>query len=127
MKHLKWKHVVWLLLYLGMISTIVLVLLQVRQGVQDTGRDSKRQQEWLEWVEAARQQASGEGPVQRRVPQAEAPPLTLLMEDYFLVCVGTSCILATALFLTLMFLVQGSYNRRPATNAEPSGETDYGR
>jgi hypothetical protein len=125
MKHLKWKHAVWLLLYLGMISTTVLVLLQVRQGVQDSGRDSQRQQEWLEWVEAARQQASGEGPVQRRVPQAEAPPLTLLMEDYFLVCACTSCILATALFLTLMFLVQGSYNRHPATNEEPSGETDH--
>ncbi len=126
MKHLNWKHAVWLLLYLGMISTIMVVLLQVRHGVQDTGRDFQRQQDWLEWVEAARKQASGEGPVQRRVPQAEAPPLTLLMEDYFLICACTSCILATALFITLMFLVQGSYNKRPGTNEEPTGETDHG-
>ena len=126
MKHANWKNAAWLLLYLGMISTILLVLLQVRDGVQDTGRDSQRQQDWLAWVKAAREQASGEGPVQRRVPQSEAPPLTLLMEDYFLVCVCTSCILATALFITLMFLVQGSYNSRPGANEDPTGETDHG-
>lgn len=110
MKRWTWKYGVWILLYVGMIATIVLLLLRVQQQVQNDTLDPETQQHWDQWVETAREQASGDGPVQRRVPQSKNPPLSVLMDQYFLICLVTSCILATTLFLTLVFMIQGSYN-----------------
>jgi hypothetical protein len=112
MKRWTWKYGVWILLYVGMIATIVLLLLRVQQQVQNDTLDPETQQHWEQWVETAREQAAGDGPVQRRVPQSKNPPLSVLMDQYFLVCLVTSCLLATALFLTLVFMIQGSYNAR---------------
>ena len=104
-----------------MITTIVLVLLQIQDNVQSGTVDPDAQRHWDEWVETAREQASGEGPVQRRVPKSETPPLSVLMDEYFLVCLVTSCVLATALFLTLVFMIQGSYNAS-RRSSEPTSE-----
>ena len=121
MKRWTWKSAVWILLYVGMITTIVLVLLRVQDQVQDGTLDPNAQQHWDQWVETAREQAAGEGPVQRRVPQSKNPPLSVLMDQYFVVCLLTSCILATALFLTLVFMIQGSYNASRRARV-PAGE-----
>ena len=110
MKRWTCKSAVWILLYVGMITTIVLVLLRVQDQVQNGTLDPNAQQHWDQWVETAREQAAGDGPVQRRVPQSKNPPLSVLMDQYFVVCLLTSCVLATALFLTLVFMIQGSYN-----------------
>ena len=125
MKRLTWKHYIGILLSVGMISTIVLVLLQVRQQVQSHEQDPRVQQDWLDWVETAEKQAAGEGPVQRRVPQSEAPPLTMLMGRHFFVCLVASCVLATALYVTLVFLILGSYNTNVATPDKPTEEADH--
>jgi len=116
-----WKSAVWILLYVGMITTIVLVLLRVQNQVQDGTMDPNAQQHWDQWVETAREQADGDGPVQRRVPQSKNPPLSVLMDQYFVVCLLTSCVLATALFLTLVFMIQGSYNASRRARG-PAGE-----
>jgi len=121
MKRWTTKSAVWILLYVVMITTIVLVLLQIQDNVQSGTVDPDAQRHWDEWVETAREQASGEGPVQRRVPKSETPPLSVLMDEYFLVCLVTSCVLATALFLTLVFMIQGSYNAS-RRSSEPTSE-----
>ena len=123
MKRWTWKSTVWILLYAGMITTIVLVLLRVQDQVQSGTLDPDAQQHWDKWVETATEQASGEGPVQRRVPQSKNPPLSVLMDQYFVVCLVTSCILATALFLTLVFMIQGSYNASRLVN-QPTAEEE---
>ena len=121
MKRWTWKYGVWMLRYVGMIATIVLLLLRVQQQVQNDTLNPETQQHWDQWVETAREQASGAGPVQRRAPQSKDPPLSVLMDQYFLVCVVTSCVLATALFLTLVFMIQGSYNASRRARG-PAGE-----
>ena len=121
MERWTWKSAVWILLYVGMITTIVLVLLRVQDQAQNGTLDPNAQQHWDQWVETAREQADGDGPVQRRVPQSKNPPLSVLMDQYFVVCLLTSCVLATALFLTLVFMIQGSYNASRRARG-PAGE-----
>ena len=125
MKRWTWKSAVWILLYVGMITTIVLVLLQVQNQVQSGTLDPNAQQHWDQWVETAREQASGAGPVQRRAPQSKDPPLSVLMDQYFLVCLLTSCVLATALFLTLVFMIQGSYNAGRSVIGQASEKLEH--
>ncbi|MCS5572761.1 MAG: hypothetical protein NZ789_07470 [Pseudomonadales bacterium] len=125
MKRWTWKYGVWILLYVGMIATIVLLLLRVQQQVQNDTLNPETQQHWDQWVETAREQASGAGPVQRRAPQSKDPPLSVLMDQYFLVCVVTSCVLATALFLTLVFMIQGSYNAGRSVIGQASEKLEH--
>lgn len=128
MKRWSWKYIVWILLYAAMIVTILLVLLQVRQQAQRDAQNPEHQQHWEDYKgKTAEEQSSGKSPVKRDIPDSKAPPLTVLMADHFLVCLVASCVFATALFVTLVFLVQGSYNSSVATNEEPTGETDHER
>ena len=127
MKRWTWKHAVWILLYAGMITTIVVVLLGVRQQVQQDAQDPVAQQHWLDWVKTAQEQSSSDGPVQRRAPRSDAPPLTLLMDRYFVACLVASCLFATALFATLVFMIQGSYNTGTVAIEKTVQEADHER
>ncbi len=70
------------------------------------------QAEWGEWVEEARRQAAGNGPVQRRVPKSKEPPVLVLMRDYFRVCVFGVWLFSSALFVTFTYLGCGLFGRR---------------
>jgi hypothetical protein len=92
-----------------------LVLQVVLVGAMHKARDwaSKNfsgptaQLQWDEWVEAARRQSEGNGPVQRRVPKSKEPPVLVLLRDHFPVCVFGTWLFSTALYVTFTFLGWG--------------------
>ena len=94
----------WLLLVLMMVGA----LHTAREWVLDRFSSQEAHQQWGEWVEAAKQQASGNGPVQRRVPKSADPPVLLLMRDYYGTCLGMSLFLSTCLYGTFVWLLRGA-------------------
>jgi len=55
----------------------------VRAWAIDEMASPRGRQQWNAWREAVRKQAGGHGPVQRRVPSSDEPPVVLLLRDHF--------------------------------------------
>jgi hypothetical protein len=64
-------------------------------------------QEWEDWRSAAKRQAEGEGPIQRRIPKSPEPPTLVLLRDYYEVCIAGAWLFTTLLFAVLVFVVRG--------------------
>ena len=116
MPRLTWVNAIWLASYLAMINGIVLGLMRVRENVLANMSTPEARKKWQEWREEAREQTTGEGPVQRRMPGSPEPPALVLMRDRFATVIAAGVVFSTVFFLFMMIIVRGVMNsqvRRP--------------
>lgn len=107
------SNLLWLLAYATTLAAVVYSLHRTRQWVGREYSTDSAQQEWDEWRAEAERQAKGAGPVQRRVPKSDRPPVLVLMTDYYRTCLAAAVIFSSALFFTLMFMVRGALGKPP--------------
>ena len=100
----------WLLAYLIVLAAMVVLLFGIRRRTLTAMDTPQARAEWNEWREAARRQADGSGPVQRRVPKSAEPPVLVLMRDHFLVCFVAVLVFGTLLFAVLMVMIRGAFS-----------------
>ncbi len=95
--------VIYVLFMSGMIAT----LMWTRHSVL-TNADPQAVAKWQEWVEEAKRQSKGDGPVKRRPPKSDVPPAYVLMQDFLPICVFATFIFGSALFITFAYLIRGA-------------------
>jgi hypothetical protein len=88
--------------WLVFISLPPLGLAMVRERLLAWQSSPTAQQEWDRFRSAMREESTGEGPVKRKVPKSQEPPLKVWLRDYF-----TLAIAAWILFGSVVFLVTG--------------------
>ena len=98
----------WLAAYLAMLAAVVVTLLDVRRQSLATLDTPQARAQWDEWRKAAQREATGAGPVQRRVPKSSEPPALVLLRDYFGVCLAAAVTFSSLLFFVLMFTIRGA-------------------
>ena len=101
------EYVGWLILYLGVIASVVFLVRQARDRAAATLETSQAKSEWTEWKDEAARHASGSGPVIRRTPSTNEPPELVLLRDHFATSLSGLLLLTTAVFLTLMTMIRG--------------------
>ncbi len=97
-----------------LLATVVVggFLVARRAALVTFGSEAAHDQ-WEDWVEEARKQSVGQGPVQRRIPKSSEPPALLLMRDYFGACLGMALGIASCVYGTFVWLLHGASRRKP--------------
>jgi len=93
--------------YLGVMGGVVYGLVSVREWARETYVSETEYAKWEEWREEAEKQASGEGPVRRRPPTSDTPPVLELTQEYFVQVLVVSLVLSSALFAASTYLIRG--------------------
>jgi hypothetical protein len=116
---MKWSvaNLVWLLVYLATMGSAIWFMVQLRPQVIAQFSTAKSQADWETWRQEARRQQLGEGPVQRREPLSDQPPTLVLMRDHFAVSLAGVVVLGTALFVTLMIVIRGVFQKNTLHHA----------
>ena len=104
-------NMAWLVGFAVWMGCLVGLLFAARPVLIESFGTVAAQRDWNEFVEAARRQSEGEGPVQRRVPRSPQPPALVLMRDYFAICVAAAVLFGSVLFLVMMLLIRGIFAR----------------
>jgi hypothetical protein len=95
-----------------MLCCIIAALLYARrQAITVYGTDAARK-DWQKWVEDAREQQSGSGPIRRRAPTTDRPPALILMRDYFITCLAAAIVLPSAVYWSFAFMLNGVLTQR---------------
>ena len=113
MKMITRANAIWLCLYVALMATIGGGLYWVRTGFTQLYQGAQAQEDWDAWRQEAIRQRDGGGPVKRRKPKSDQPPILVLMDEHFAVCVTASVVLGSALFLTTMFFLRGTWRAQP--------------
>ncbi|MCA9210741.1 MAG: hypothetical protein KDA55_20420 [Planctomycetales bacterium] len=114
MKWLTPANIGWLIGYGVTIAALLYALYSMRPGLIESFESAGAQEQWQAFVDDAKRQAAGEGPVTRRVPRSAEPPTLVLLRDYFSTCVAGAVIFGSALYFSTMFFVRGIFSaRRP--------------
>ena len=106
-------NVIWLCLYVALMAALAGGLHWVRNGFSERYQGAQAQEDWDTWRTEAARQRDGGGPVKRRKPKSAQPPILVLMDEHFAVCVTASMVLGSALFLTTMFFLRGAWTAQP--------------
>jgi hypothetical protein len=119
-------NVGWLMLYLGVMASVVFLVRQARDRAAATLETSQAKSEWTEWKDEAARQASGSGPVIRRTPATNEPPELVLLRDHFATSLSGLLLLTTAVFVTLMTMIRGvtrgpKFELTEDSDASPAG------
>ena len=97
----------WLAAYLAMTVVVVWSMVKVRRHTLAELDTPQAQADWKAWRTAVEEQAAGKGPVARRVPKSQRPPLLVLMQDHFTVCLSGALFFSSLLFVVFMLLARG--------------------
>ena len=108
----------WGIAYLCVMCAVVGSLFYLR-GRSDA---LQRQDEWDAWRESELHGGDHDGPVQRRQPKSQRPPMTALLEDHFATCVAGAVLFGSALFVTFGFMTQGVVTGSRTVIHEDPGE-----
>jgi hypothetical protein len=92
------------------ISAIFYGLTKVREK-QHVVTNTKLEDSWMQWREAAAEQASGAGPVQRKIPKSALPPLQVLLTEHFKTITTAALVFGTFLYGMLYFFTRGIFAR----------------
>ena len=92
---------------MAVIGAVVWSLLSVRRRALDGMNTPLAQAEWQMWRQSVRDEAGSGGSVQRRVPESEEPPIVVLMQKYFGVCLAAAVVFSSALFGVMAFTLDG--------------------
>lgn len=102
------RYLVWAALYAMCMAALIAGVFQARRYALRDYATSDVQRDWEAWRVEAKRMGTAEGPVQfKDTPRSPAPPLLVLMQDYFVACLLFAVMLSTVLFGTLMFMVRG--------------------
>jgi hypothetical protein len=98
----------WLAGYLVWTGLIVWSVYHFRGRAMESLDTPEARAAWQEWRQAAADQSSGAGPVQRKVPSSTEAPGLVLMRDHFGVMLAAAIVFGTALFAISMFFIRGA-------------------
>lgn len=94
--------------YLATLATIVLLLAWARQWAMDELARPDVQAQWQRWkAEETDRAEAAEGPVRRRPPKSDEPPLLVLLRDHFGGVLAGCLVLGSALYIFTAIVVQG--------------------
>ena len=104
--------VLWIVVWLGLDTA--------RRSVLAALDTPAARQEWQAWKQATQPDAQKSLPVARRAVKVDEPPALILFRDHFGAIVGSTLVLATALYGFLAVVVRGLW-RGPAKETQPTG------
>lgn len=104
---------VWIGLYALALALLVVGLCAARRQVIASLDTPAAKAKWQAWKAETQRQAKQGGPVQRRAPKSDEPPLLILLRDYFPGVLGSSVLLVSCLFVFLGLVLPGAL-RQPA-------------
>ena len=124
------RHRRWTILavtYLVTMAALVAALFHARAWVLENLGDEVHLRQWRQWVAAERQRhEDGSGPVERKIPTADGPPLLILMEESFPGVLLSVMLIATVLFALVVLVTttprKDSSPMPPSGTARESGE-----
>jgi hypothetical protein len=91
-------------------SAISYGLTEVRKK-QHVMTNTTLEDSWRQWRQAAAEQASGAGPVQRKIPKSALPPLQVLLTEHFKTITTAALVFGTFLYGMLYFFTRGIFSR----------------
>ena len=109
----KFGFAVWLAAYGAMLISIVVSLTALRDWSLASFDTAATQRDWRAWRDAAIE-SGRRGGVRRSRPTSVEPPTLVMMRDHFGVCLAIAVVLATALFTTIVIVLQGVIRKRDA-------------
>ena len=103
---------VWLVVYLGMISVIVVNMNRARDRVMHASDQvrQKDQQDWEDWVNKSNEHQDNQQPVERKEIDLTRRPVsnaTTLLTQYYGVCLTALLLFSTLIFCVVMYMVHG--------------------
>ncbi len=115
-------NLAWLIAYLAFMEAVVSSVHEAREFADRALKNVEAQQDWEVWEKEARRQAKGEGPVKRRAPKSDRPPMLALLDDHFGVCLSAAVGFGSLLYVMLMFAIRASL----ATSSPQRGSPQRG-
>ena len=106
-------NLIWFLVYLAVISAVVWSMFEAREFAYRTLDTAQAQQDLKVWLQEARRQSEGKGPVKRRAPKSDRPPMLVLLDEHFGVCLSAAVGFGSLLFVTRMFAARASLATSP--------------
>jgi hypothetical protein len=101
--------------WLVFISLPPLGLAMARERLLAWQSSPAAQQEWDRFRSAMRVESTGEGPVQRKVPKSQEPPLKVWLRDYFALAIAAWILFGSVVFLVTGTLALGAWADPPVT------------
>ena len=112
----------WFAGYLLTMVAIYYSLNRVRDS-QLAATDSQLEATWKEWRDAAAKQASGVGPVQRKIPPSRLPPVRVLFLEHFKTISVAALAFGTILYGMVYFFAQGIFARGDSGMCHSAGSS----
>ena len=103
------RNVSWLGVFVTLILVLTWGLLRARHNALIALGTEQAQGNWQQWRDAASQQTSTAGPVQRQVPKSEEPPALVLLRDHFATSWLILAVLTSLVFATLIWMIRGVF------------------
>ena len=93
----------------GLLVTLAVVgMREARQTALQDFSTPAAGADWQRWRDAAREQSEGAGPVTRRVPASDEPPVLVLLRDYYGMCLAAVLGFGSLSYAVLVFLFRGA-------------------
>lgn len=124
MKFASYSNTLWALGYGLLLAAVVMSLQRTRDWARREYSTDSAQEDWAQWRAEAERQAQGAGPVKRRVPKSQQPPILVLMSDYYRTCLVAGVIFSSAIFFTLMFMLRGTLGK-PAVAIRDDPDSEH--
>jgi hypothetical protein len=97
------------LIVYGLLVTLAVVgMKEARRTALQDFSTSAAVADWQKWRDAAREQSEGAGPVSRRVPKSDEPPMLVLLRDYYGMCLAAVLGFGSLSYAVLVFLFRGA-------------------
>lgn len=96
-----------------MVALLVGGLFAVRSWALRSYDNRASREAWEAWRQETQRLEKEPGPVSRGAAKSVEPPTIVLLRDYFGSCLGLLWLLATVLFVTLMFMIRGVAGSEP--------------
>ena len=95
-------------LYIACMAAVVMGLITAKGCAIGRYGTAVADDDWQQWREAASKDAEGDGPVRRRVPKSDDPPLLVLLTEHFWVLLVSSLVFGSVLYFLAYFFIQGT-------------------
>ena len=103
------RWLIGLVIYCCLVDGVTYGMLQLRDWSLENYSTEKAQADWESWREETRQLSTSNGPVQRRVPKSNSPPVVRLMQDYFWTCWLAIIMMLGVIYGTMYALLIGAF------------------
>ena len=115
----------WLLAYAATLAVVIGALVWSRQWAMRELGSPEARRHWQQWRnEEIRRAERKQGPVRRRPPIAEEPPLLILLRDSFSGIVVGVVVIVSVLFGFVMYVARALFRSTPSARSTVPGQTD---